>query len=267
MFIALYRRTHPSVVSRGASATSVVLIFLAVLASAPATILAQPATAAGNGYFFARPIFSLTIRGGVDRPTASSEVWNFTTTNLTVGKGDFTSPGYNADLGFRVANRLDVVLSGGASRRATPSEFRKYVDNNDLPIEQTTTIRRIPVTVGLRYALRAPEERISRFAWIPSRVTPWVGAGGGAMNYSFKQIGDFVDFETLNVFSQAFNSHGTVPMAYGNVGVDVKLTMRISLTGDLRYSHARAALGGAFVGFDKIDLSGTAATMGLTLRM
>ncbi|MBC7841529.1 MAG: hypothetical protein H7099_04430 [Gemmatimonadaceae bacterium] len=267
MFIALYRHTHPTVVSRGASATSVALMFLGAIAAAPSTILAQPASASGDGYFFARPVFSLTIRGGLDRPTASSEVWNFTTTNLTVGKGDFIGAGYSADLGFRVANRLDIVLSAGSSRRSADSEFRNFIDNNDLPIEQTTTIRRIPVTLGLRYALRAPEERISRFAWIPSRVTPWIGAGGGAMSYSFTQTGDFVDFQSLNVFSQAFNSRGTVPMAYGNAGIDVKLSMRISLTGDVRYSHARAPLGGAFVGFDKIDLSGTAATMGLTVRM
>ena len=87
------------------------------------------------------------------------------------------------------------------------------------------------------------------------------------MNYTFSQNGDFVDFETLNVFKQSFASTGWTPMAYGNVGVDVKITTRVALTGDLRYSMARGTLGGKFVGFDKIDLSGTAATMGLTLRL
>ncbi len=265
MFIALYRRTHRKVASPGASVTCAAL--LAALATAPLQTLAQPTGAAGNGYLFRRPAFSLTIRGGLDRPVGSSEIWNFTTTNLTVNKGDFTAAGYQVDLGVRLANRLDLVLAGGTSRRAADSEFRKFVDNNDLPIEQTTTIRRLPLTAGLRFALRAPEERISRFAWIPSRVTPWIGAGGGAMNYTFSQNGDFVDFETLNVFKQSFASSGWTPMAYGNVGVDVKLSTRIALTGDLRYSMARATLGGKFVGFDKIDLSGTAATMGLTLRL
>ncbi len=243
------------------------LALLTILASAPLPLLAQQLGAGGDGYFFRRPAVSLTIRGGIDRPMASSQIWDFTTQNLTLSKGDFTSPGFQADLGVRVSNRLEIVAAAGTSRRASPSEFRKFVDNNDKPIEQTTTIRRLPVTLGVRYAITAPEERVSRFAWIPSRVTPWVGVGGGAMNYTFSQIGDFVDFQTLNVFKQTFASSGWTPMAYGNVGVDLKLTTRLSLTGDIRYSAARAALGGKFSGFDKIDLSGTAATMGLTVRM
>ena len=243
------------------------LWFLMALAALPLPLFAQQQGATGDGYFFRRPIFSLTLRGGVDRPIAASQIWNFTTTNLTVNKGDFMAPGYQVDLGIRFSNRTELVVAAGSSQRSAASEFRKFVDNNDKPIEQTTTIKRTPVTVGIRYALKAPEERISRFAWIPSRVTPWVGAGGGAMQYSFSQIGDFVDFQTLNVFRQTFSSTGWAPMAYANAGVDVKLSTRLSLTGDLRYSTARAALGGKFVGFDKIDLSGTAATMGFTVRM
>jgi hypothetical protein len=238
-----------------------------VLAAAPLPLLAQPVGSAGDGYFFHRPTVSLTLRGGLDRPMGSSQIWDFTTTNLTVNQGDFTAPGFQVDLGIRLSNRTELVLASGTSRRAAPSEFRKYIDNNDLPIQQTTAIRRLPVTLGVRYALSAPEERISRFAWIPSRITPWIGAGAGAMNYTFSQVGDFVDFQTLNVFKQSFGSSGWTPMAYGNLGLDVKLTTRLSLTGDLRYTAARAALNGSFVGFDKIDLSGTAATMGLTVRM
>jgi hypothetical protein len=242
------------------------LLLLAV-ATSPWQLAAQQLGVGGEGYFFHRPALTISVRGGADRPIGSSQIWDFTTQNLTVSKGDFTAPGFMVDVGVRLSDRFQLIAASGTSRRANASEFRKYVDNNDLPIEQTTTIRRLPVMLGVRYNITAPEERISRFAWIPSRVTPWVGVGGGAMNYTFSQIGDFVDFQTLNVFKQTFASSGWAPMAYGNVGVDLKLSMRFSLTGDFRYSAARATLGGKFVGFDKIDLSGTAATMGLTVRM
>jgi hypothetical protein len=86
------------------------------------------------------------------------------------------------------------------------------------------------------------------------------------MQYSFTQAGDFVDFQTLNVFARTFRSKGWTPMAFASVGADVSLTERFSLTGDVRYSAARAPLTGAFVGFDRIDLSGTAATMGISVR-
>ncbi|NJK42749.1 MAG: hypothetical protein HC937_03600 [Aquincola sp.] len=143
----------------------------------------------------------------------------------------------------------------------------EFVDNNDQPIEQTTRLQRTPYTFGVKYAITPPSEQIGRFAWIPSRITTWVGAGGGFVNYNFSQVGDFVDFQTLNVFRDELGSSGTAPLAYGHVGIDLRLTTRTSLTGDVRYTYARARLSDAFVNFNNIDLSGGAVTMGLTFRL
>lgn len=243
------------------------LWLLLALAAAPVPLLAQDRTYTGNGYYFSRPAVSLTLRGGYDRALAGSDLYDFATTNLTLDKGDFAAFGYQMDLGIRLSDRSELVLSGGAAQSSAGSEFRKFVDNKDLPIQQTTRLRRVPVSVGVKYALTNPETRISRFAWIPARIVPWIGAGGGAMNYSFSQKGDFVDFQTLNVIGQNYASSGWAPMGYANVGLDLKLTTRLSLTGDVRYTYSKAALSGPFQGFDKIDLSGTAATMGFTVRM
>ena len=240
---------------------------LLALAAAPLPLLAQPAGAVGDGFAFRRPVLSLTVRGGYDRPFASSDIYDFSTRNLTLSKGDFAAAGYQIDIGFRINDRTEVVLSGGQARRQAASEFRKYIDNNDQPIEQTTRLRRMPLSVGVKYALRPPAERIGKFAWIPSTFTPWAGVGVGAMQYSFAQTGDFVDFKTLDVFNDNLASNGWAPMGYAHLGADVRITTRVSLTGDLRYTAAKTKLGSAFSGFNKIDLSGAAATMGFTLRL
>lgn len=241
-------------------------LLVALTAAAPLSLFAQTAAHQGDGFLFQRPSFTFAIRGGYDRPLASSDIYKFTTTQLTLDKGDFAAAGYAVDAGFRLRDRLDLTFSAGEARRTAGSEFRKYIDNNDQPIEQTTSLRRIPLSMGVKYALRDPGERIGKLAWIPSQFTPWVGIGGGAMQYTFRQKGDFVDFETLNVFNRTFTSKGWTPMAYAHLGADISLNQRFALTGDLRYSYARAPLTGAFVGFDRIDLSGTAATMGFSVR-
>jgi len=229
-------------------------------------LVAQNAGDRGDGFLFRRPIVTFGLRGGYDRPTAQSDIFDFTTTQLTLNRGDFAAFGYAADIGFRVANRVDLVFSAGDARRRAPSEFRNFVDLDDEPIEQTTLLRRVPLTVGVRFALAAPGEKISRLAWLPSRFTPWVGLGGGLMHYSFRQSGDWVDFETLDVFSKTYASKGQTAMAFANIGVDLSLNERFMLTGDVRYSRASAALSDTFDGFDKIDLSGTAATIGISVR-
>ncbi len=262
----LPRRRTRAAVAREGNTPWLRWLLVALTATAPLTLFAQTAGYRGDGFLFRRPLLTFSIRGGYDRPTGSSDIYDFTTTQLTLNRGDFAALSYNFDVGVRLADRVDMTFSAGEARRATPSEFRNFIDNDDLPIEQITALRRVPLTVGLKYALTAPGERIGRLAWIPSRFTPWVGLGGGAMQYSFTQAGDFVDFQTLNVFARTFRSKGWTPMAFANVGADVSLNERFSLTGDVRYSAARAPLRGAFVGFDKIDLSGTAATMGLSVR-
>jgi hypothetical protein len=251
----------------GVGVSRVWWLLLLALAAAPLPLLAQPAGAVGDGFAFRRPVLSLTVRGGYDRPFASSDIYDFSTRNLTLSKGDFAAAGYQIDIGFRINDRTEVVLSGGQARRQAASEFRKYIDNNDQPIEQTTRLRRMPLSVGVKYALRPPAERIGKFAWIPSTFTPWAGVGVGAMQYSFAQTGDFVDFQTLDVFNDNLASNGWAPMGYAHLGADVRITTRVSLTGDLRYTAAKTKLGSAFSGFNKIDLSGAAATMGFTLRL
>lgn len=241
-------------------------LLAALTAAAPLALFAQDAGQRGDGFLFRRPTISLSVRGGYDRPAGRSDIYDFTTTQLTIDRGDFAALGYQFDLGVRLVERLDLVFTGGEARRSQASEFRNFVDNDDRPIEQTTTLRRLPFTIGVRYALTRPGEQIGKFAWIPSRLTPWIGIGGGTMQYAFRQSGDFVDFKTSNVFARTYQSKGWTPMAYAHLGADLSLNPRFALTGDLRYSAARARLDGAFVGFDKIDLSGAAATMGLTVR-
>jgi hypothetical protein len=267
VFTASIHRRHASLAPAGASAGWSRALLALALCAATRPSLAQPAGAIGDGFAFRRPILSLTVRGGYDRPTAGSEIFDFATTNLTLSKGDFAAAGMQVDLGIRFTDRAEFVFSGGSARREAASEFRNFIDNNDKPIEQTTRLRRVPISIGLKYALTSPGERIGKFAWIPSRVTPWAGAGVGSMHYNFSQIGDFVDFQTLNVFRDELTSNGWAPMAYGHLGTDLRLTTRMSLTGDLRYTYSQTKLSAAFVGFNNIDLSGAAATMGFTLRL
>jgi len=237
------------------------LVVVAMLA--PATSQSQ---IAGNGFLFGRPKVSLTVRGGVASATANSDVFSFAAKQLTLGKNDFGSATFGLELAFNLTPRTALQFSGTGMAKTIGSEFRDYVDNNDLPIEQRTEFRRQTTTVGLKYFLTPPGRSISRLAWVPSRITPYVAAGGGAMWYRFKQNGDFVDFKTLDVFPTTLTSSGYTAMAYGAGGFDFSLTPSLTLNTEARYDAARATMSKAFDGFNRIDLSGLTATAGLSVR-
>jgi len=220
----------------------------------------------GDGFLFKAPAGTVAFRGGFDRPTAGSDVFKFATDQLTLSRGDFRSFTFLADVDYRVTRRVDAVFSVALSRSNTPSEFRHWVDNNRHAIEQTTTFMRVPLTASVKAYLTEPGRSAGHFAWIPARYAPYVGGGGGAMWYQFRQSGDFFDPATLHVFSDVFDSTGWTPTAQGFVGTDVSLNPRFALTTEVRYQWAKARLSKDFSGFDRIDLSGLALTAGISIR-
>jgi hypothetical protein len=238
---------------------------MAMMLSSTASQLSGQA-GGGDGYLFKAPTVSWSIRGGVAQPRASSDLFTFVSERLTVDRADFAGISLASDLSFRVRSRLDVVVGAAISTREVRSEYRDFVDLDDAPIEQRTTFRRIPMTAGLKLHLRPDGRSVGRLAWVPARLAPYVAAGGGVMYYVFKQDGDFVDFQTLDVFPTTLRSSDVSAMAYGALGGTFSMTPRIGLNTELRYDYARSALGTDFKDFAALDLSGVGVTAGLLFR-
>jgi opacity protein-like surface antigen len=220
----------------------------------------------GRGFFFQEPTTTWSVRVGYGLANAKSDIFSFTSNELTLERGDFRGVNIGSDLNFRLTSRLALGLGLWYEGRNAPSEYRNFVDQDDLPIEQTTKFQRMPVTASLKYYLAPRGRSIGHFAWIPAKVAPYVGAGGGAMWYSFRQDGDFIDQPSMDVFHDTFKSSGWAPEAHAMAGLDVSLTPRLMLTGEGRYTYAKANMDEDFEGFDKIDLSGFAITAGLAVR-
>jgi len=246
---------------------------LATITLAAALALAatgHPASAqSGKGFLFKRPIGSFSLRGGYALANAGSDVFSETTRQLTLDKRDFSAITWGGDVSFAASPRTDLVFDAGYSSTSKPSEFRDFTDNNDNPIQQSTKYRRVPISVGLKYYLADRGRSVGQFAYIPSKVAPFVSVGGGAMYYRFQQSGDFIDFNTANleVFTSTLESSGWTPMAQGAAGMDYTIGPWLALTGEGRYQWARARLDPqVFEGFQKIDLSGFTGTVGFKLR-
>lgn len=249
---------------------------IALLVVLPATLPAQ--ARGGDGFLFKRPIGSLTVRAGAARPNASGSVFDFVSgllmprgssnTNVGLGPSDYTGFSGTLEAAFGLTARSELVLGVGTSRRKVDSEYKKWVDNNDKPIEQMTRFSRTPITLGLKWNLTPPGRAVSRLVWVPNRVVPYVAAGAGVMQWRFQQEGDFVDFQStaLDVFKSTLQDKGWTPMGYAAAGLSWNLNPSVALTGEARYDAASAPLRGSFSGFDKIGLSGVGLTAGFQVR-
>ena len=225
------------------------------------------AQSSGDGYLFHAPQGSFTFRAGYDHANAASDVFAQAVDVLTINKRDFSGLTVGGDIAFAVGQQFEIALDAGWSHAQKGSEFRKFIDNKNMPIEQNTAFDRVPLTANLRYYLTPAGRSIGSLAWIPNKVVPWVGAGGGMMYYRFRQDGDFVDFKTGNVFSSNLESSDWTPTLQGMGGADFTLSPRVALRADARYVWAKADLSRSFAGFDRIDLSGVQGTLGFTYRL
>jgi opacity protein-like surface antigen len=165
--------------------------------------------------------------------------------------------------GVALGPRVDALAGFEFSRSGKTSEYRHFVDNNRLPINQVTHLRQLNLSGSLRFALLPRGRAVSRLAWIPRTVIPYVGAGAGILWYKFEQDGDFVDIADLSVFNDTLTSKGWGPSAHIFGGVDVNVWRRMYLTTEGRYLWSHADVNGDFSGFQPIDLAGAKVSVGV----
>jgi outer membrane protein W len=223
----------------------------------------------GPGFLFHTPRVTLGIRGGFNiRSAARDSIGTWLTDTLTMRKSGFNAFSIAGDLGIAVGGPLELVVSGGYARTTAPSEYRNWVDATDQPITQTTTLETVPLTLAARWYLTSRGRRIGRFVWVPARVMPYVGVGGGAMRYAIRQSGSFVDVADSSIWSDTFISWGWTPVGLIQAGADYSLGTRVVVNADARYVRAKAALNRDFVQLtDGIDLSGVQVSLGLHVRI
>ncbi|AHG88914.1 hypothetical protein J421_1377 [Gemmatirosa kalamazoonensis] len=259
---------------RFGSRTSLSALSLVACLAAPAAAALAQGGGPGKGFLLGTPVGSLSIRAGYDHATAGSDIFTDPSTigKLTLSKGDFSAPSLAADIGVRISDRLDFVLGSSYAGNRTRSHYRDFTEtvgsNQNAEIEQTTTFQRVPITGSLKLYLTPRGRSIGKFAWVPSRLSPYLGGGGGFIWYRFQQQGDFVDFNTPNtrIFTATFESSNWTGEAHAFGGLDYTLNPRLALTAETRYTWGRAGLSSDYAGFQRIDLSGLAATAGLTVR-
>jgi hypothetical protein len=218
-----------------------------------------------SDFLFNRPRFILSVRGAVLMPSENSDLFDFVQDQLTIEQGDFSGPSFAVDVGYSLTPRLDILGGFDVAKQSVDSEYRDFVDNNELPIQQQSTLRQNSFTGTMRFALVSRGRSVGRYAWIPARIQPYVGAGGGIVFWEFKQVGDFVDFQDLDVFADMFESSGASLSGHLLGGIDIQIYKRLFLTTEGRYVWAQGELNNEFVGFEPLDLSGFRLSAGINV--
>ena len=233
----------------------------AVLALSPVPAGAQPSP----DFLFSSPKGMIGVRSGWLFSSANSDLFTFVQQHLTVDRKDFNAPAIGVDVEIAMAPRLSVIGGFDYARTSKDSEYRDFVDNQRLPITQTTRLSEWNIAGSVKLAITPRGREISSRAFIPAAVTPYVGAGGGLLHYEFLQFGDFIDVDSpaMDIFPDTFRSSGWTPSAHVFGGVDVRVYKRLYLSGEGRYLWSSGTPDSDFIDFAPIDLAGFKVTAGI----
>lgn len=200
------------------------------------------------------------VRGGLLSPSAGSDFFEDMIQFLTLEKSDFRTGTFAAELAISVTPRLDIVAGWDGNRVNRDSEDREMEEllpnGTRVPIEQTTSLSETNFGVSAKYSLVSRGRRVSRLAWIPRTVVPYVGAGAGYGKYNLRQNGDFVDFQDNHIFSDTFRSEGWAPLFQAFGGTDIQFYRRLVLSLEGRYTWKKADLSSDYANYQPIDLGG-----------
>jgi hypothetical protein len=133
----------------------------------------------------------------------------------------------------------------GYTSDTVPSVYTDFVDSDGTEVEQETRLRRIPVDFTVRvlpFGQDAP-------------IQPYFGGGLTAINWRYKEFGEFIDFDAgRRVFEGEFEANGVQAGAVllGGVRFSGK---RATAGFDVRYHWADASLPSDFAG-SRLDLGG-----------
>jgi hypothetical protein len=226
-------------------------------------------------FMLGRPRASIGMRGNWLLSSAGSDIFDFVTEHLSVEKSDFNAATFALDSGVSLTPQLDIVFGFDAANKEIQSQYRGYSETvrgstTTIPIQQVTELQQMHLTGSIRFAVLPRGRQISRLAWIPRTIVPYVGGGGGATRYTFSQSGDFVDFATENraagtftIFTDTFRSEGWAPSAHAFGGADIQVYKRLYLSLEGRYTWVHAELDQDFIDFEPMDLGGLRFGAGL----
>lgn len=202
--------------------------------------------------------FLITGHGGVFQPRAQGSVFDVATSNLTLSRSDFRMERMGLNAAVRVRPRVYLLLGGEAGDTEATS-FVRGAGAEEMALRQTTTLKMNTAYYG---GIAADLLHSTSGSWLVQGL-----AGVGRSGYRFEQVGSFPDgAPSGGSFSDTLRTRGTGTTTFLGIRGIRTLNGPLALTVDLRGQRGEADVGGDYLDFSPISLSGIGLMVGVALR-
>ncbi|MPY88095.1 MAG: outer membrane beta-barrel protein [Luteitalea sp.] len=145
---------------------------------------------------------------------------------------DFNGGTFGADYLVSVGSFIEVGAGIGYYQRTVPTIHAELEDVDGSDIEMDMKLRVLPITFTGRFF------PLSR----DLGLQPYVGAGLGLLRWRYSETGEFVDFDTFEIFPENFVGEGTAVGPVVLAGVRFPLSRTVLIGGEYRFHGGTAEL-------------------------
>jgi len=160
---------------------------------------------------------------------------------------DFNNGSVGAEWLVGVGDYVEAGFGIGYYQQPVLSVYDDFIDVDGTEIEQDFKLRVAPATATARFFPFGTR----------TSIQPYAGAGVGFINWRYSEVGEFIDFNTFDVFRDRIVAEGTDVGGVYLGGVRVLAGSRFAVGVEVRYQDVKGDVG-VDQGFldERIDLGG-----------
>ncbi len=203
------------------------------------------------------PRFGISFHSGYRALAVESELFDANELDFGLDPGDFLAARVGGEIDFAVYPRLLLTLGLDSSSARQSSSYADFVWDDGSEIEHETRLSTTELTLGVRLPL----------ADAAARIRPYLVIGASGMVYDYWEDGEFVDFDTYDIFYDRYEETSFQVGMFFGAGFEVPVfRMRrghSAIFGEFRAARSTLEHREAFDGFGDLSVTRTGALVGI----
>ena len=217
----------------------------------------NPDRAQGGG---SRPRYGFSAFGGFRALQIDSALFAANEADFGITEDDFGSGRLGFELDYSLFPMLEILVGFDTGQADTRGSYLDLVYADGSEIEHSALLSITEYTIGAR--IRPLRER---------RASPYLVIGLSRASYEYSELGQFVDFETSDIFHDEFGERQSLTGFFAGAGLDFALVWmpferRMDAFGEFRYHRNQGRHVDDFSEFGDLTVARTGVLLGFRVR-